>query len=364
MISGIQASFTKRFADGPTIRADHLTAGGESSGVTVLFGPSGSGKTTILRCLAGLDSPDEGRIEFNGEVWFDAARRQSLPPRRRRVGFVPQDYALFPHLTVEHNVGYGSSKLGRSERQRRVTTALRSLGLEGLERRMPGELSGGQQQRVALARAVVWSPQLLLLDEPLSALDAPTRQRLRGELHEWLGHLGIPTLLVTHDRTEALALGERIIVLNEGRVEQAGPISEVFNRPANLSVAQIAGVETVVEGRIVDRAEGMATVVVGNVKLQALIDDLPAQVEAVYVCIRAEDVVLAQDSGFPSSARNRIAGKVESLHLGIPLTRVELNCGFRLKALITPRALEDLHLQPGTPITAWVKAPHVHLIAR
>src|SRR5512135_2002447 len=125
MTSGIQATFKKRFTGGPVIHADNFVIAGDGSGVTVLFGPSGSGKTTILRCLAGLDSPDEGRIEFNGEVWFDAARRQSLPPRRRRVGFVPQDYALFPHLTVEHNVGYGSSKLGRSERQRRVTAALR-----------------------------------------------------------------------------------------------------------------------------------------------------------------------------------------------------------------------------------------------
>ncbi len=364
MTSGMQASFKRCFTGGPVIHAENLTTGGDGSSVTVLFGPSGSGKTTVLRCLAGLDSPDEGRIEFNGQIWFDAARRLALPPRRRRVGFVPQDYALFPHLTIEHNVAYGSSHLSRNERHRRVSEVLHSLGLNGLERRLPGELSGGQQQRVALARAVVWSPQLLLLDEPLSALDAPTRQRLRGELHEWLRTLKIPTLLVTHDRTEALALGNRIIVLNEGRVEQVGPISEVFNRPFNLSVAQIAGVETVVEGRIVARTQGLGTVMVGNVKLQALVDELGDAVEWVYVCIRAEDVVLAQDSTLASSARNRIPGTVESLHHGIPLTRVELNCGFPLKALITPRALEELHLQPGSVITAWVKAPHVHLIPR
>jgi molybdate transport system ATP-binding protein len=363
MTPGIQASFTRRFTGGPVIRAKNLSTGGESPGVSVLFGPSGSGKTTILRCLAGLDSPDEGRIEFNGEVWFDAEGRRSLPPRCRRVGFVPQEYALFPHLTVEHNIAYGLGKASRDERHDRVSATVRWLGLEGLERRMPQELSGGQQQRVALARAVVWSPQLLLLDEPLSALDAPTRQRLRGELRRWLDHLAIPTLLVTHERTEALTLGSRIIVLNEGRVEQAGPVREVFNRPVNLSVARIVGVETVVPGRIVERSEGIATVIVGEVKLFAMVEDLPLDTETVHVCIRAEDVVLARDSGLASSARNRIPATVESLHFEVPLARVELHCGFPLKALITRRALEELNLQAGTRITVWVKAPHVHLIA-
>ena len=210
---------------------------------------------------------------------------------------------------------------------------------------------------------MVWSPKLLLLDEPLSALDAPTRQRLRAELRHWLGQLGIPTLLVTHDRTEALTLGSQIVVLNHGRIEQSGPVNEVFNRPANLSVAQIVGMETVVPGRILEIAEGMATVAVGDVKLLALADDLPPETATVQVCIRAEDVVLTKDAGIASSVRNRIAATVESVHIEVPLARVELHCGFPLKALITRKALEELNLQPGTRITAWVKAPHVHLIA-
>ncbi len=363
MSAGIQASFTRRFAGGEVICAENLCAGAQSGEVTVLFGPSGSGKTTILRCLAGLDSPDEGRIEFNGELWFDSASHYCLVSRHRRVGFVPQDYGLFPHLTVEENIGYGLRKLGRNERRNRVNRMLTWLGLEGLEGRLPGGLSGGQQQRVVLARAVVWAPQLLLLDEPLAALDVPTRRRLRGELRRWLGQLGIPTLLVTHDQAEALSLGSRIVVLGDGRIEQTGPVGEVFNRPATLSVAQVAGIETVVAGKIRERSEGMATVAVGDATLLALLGDVPPGAEAVYVCIRAEDVVLTRDTGGASSARNRIPATVASVHLEAPLTRVELNCGFPLKALITRQALEELKLQPGTRVTAWIKAPHVHLIA-
>ncbi|MCC7375555.1 MAG: ABC transporter ATP-binding protein [Verrucomicrobiales bacterium] len=223
MNGGLSAHFVRHFPGGPTIHVERLEVPNRA-GVTVLFGPSGSGKTTTLRCLAGLVRPDEGRITFDAETWFDAGTRHCLEPRHRNVGFVPQDYALFPHLTVEHNIDYGLHHLPRLERRERVAEAIAWLDLGGLERRLPRELSGGQQQRVALARAVVRRPRLLLLDEPLSALDAPTRQRIRGELRDLLHRFETPTLLVTHDREEAHVLGDDLVVFDAGRVVSRGSI--------------------------------------------------------------------------------------------------------------------------------------------
>lgn len=361
MTSGLTASFTRGFPDGPEICVESLRVALDS-GVTVLFGASGSGKTTILRCLAGLDAPSTGGIELGGEVWCDCALGKFVRPEHRRVGFMPQDYLLFPHLTVAENIAYGLPKLSTAERRAAVEKTIRWLGLDGLAARLPHELSGGQQQRVALARAVACSPQLLLLDEPLSALDAPSRHRLRSELRHWLGELSLPTLLVTHDRTEALALGNQIVVLDQGRIQQAGPVTEVFNRPANLTVARILGMETVVAGRVAARTEGMVTVSIGSVKLLSLAEDLPSDAVAVHACIRAEDVLLTRDAAATGSARNRIPGRVVSAHHDSPLTRVQLDCGFPLKALITRQALEELNLRTNDPIVAWVKAKHVHLI--
>lgn len=239
--TGLHAEFVRRFPGGARIQVDALELHPDG-GVTVLFGASGAGKSTVLRCLAGLERPDAGRIRFGTEDWFDAATRFFLPARRRQVGYVPQDYALFPHLNVAANVGYGLAATPLAERRVRVEEALGWLDLAGLERRLPRELSGGQQQRVALARAVVTRPRLLLLDEPLSALDGPTRGRLRGELGEELRRFRIPTLLVTHDRAEAMALGDRLVVLVEGRIAQSGRVREVMDSPANPAVAELLGV--------------------------------------------------------------------------------------------------------------------------
>ncbi|HWH72226.1 MAG TPA: ABC transporter ATP-binding protein, partial [Candidatus Sulfotelmatobacter sp.] len=289
MSNGITARFVKRFPTGPEIRVTQLQVSA-AGGITVLFGASGAGKTTLLRCLAGLEKPDAGIIRFGSETWFDAESRRWVPACARRVGFVPQEYALFPHLTVERNIAYGLSGLPKAEQHQRLETTLRWLGLAGLEKRLPAELSGGQQQRVALARAVVPRPRLLLLDEPLSALDAPTRLRLRTELRGLLAELGIPTILVTHDRTEALALGDELVVMDSGQVVQQGPVQEVFSRPANLTVAGIVAVETILEGQVTSAQAGLVTVAIGPTRLTALAGDLPPNTQRVYVCIRAEDV--------------------------------------------------------------------------
>jgi molybdate transport system ATP-binding protein len=351
----------KRFAAGPVIRVHHLRTSSAAS-ITVLFGPSGSGKTTVLRCLAGLERPDEGSIWFGGEVWFDAAGRTCLPSRARNLGFVPQDYALFPHLSVERNVAYGLDQLPAGERQQRVAEAMDWLGLAGLEKRAPRELSGGQQQRVALARAVVRRPRLLLLDEPLAALDAPTRQRLRGELRQLLAQLGIPTLLVTHDRTEAVALGDDLVVMDHGEIVQQGTVPEVFSRPATPAVAGALAVETIEVGTIVGRENGLLSVAVGTARLIALDPALPADATRVLVCIRAEDVVLTGAADPMGSPRNHLAATIRRLIPEGPVVRVTLDCGFPLVALVTKPGCEALALREGGPVAALIKAPNVHLI--
>ena len=361
MNSLLRADFSKQFSGGPVIRADALEIAG--AGVTVLFGPSGSGKTTILRCLAGLETPDTGEISFGDEPWF-AGGKTVTPPKNRRVGFVPQDYALFPHLTVAANIAYGLHGRSAAEKNSRGAEMLNWLGLDGLAARRPGQLSGGQQQRVALARAVAREPKLLLLDEPLAALDTPTRQRLRGELRHLLRQLAIPTVVVTHDRLEALALGDDLVVLDAGRIVQRGPVQEVFSRPANLTVAGIVAVETVQPGRVLEVQNGLAAVLVGSARLTAVAGDLPAGVTEVFACIRAEDVILSHDPELHSSPRNRLSAVVRAVVSEGPLTRIELDCGFPLTAVLTKQACAELELQENVTVRALVKAPQIHLVPR
>ena len=319
--------------------------------VTVLFGPSGSGKTTLLRLLAGLEHPDDGAIAVGDATWCDMARHVCLPPQQRRAGFLFQDYALFPHLTVARNVGYAASP----EAARKL---LDTFGLAEFADRMPRVLSGGQQQRVALARALAARPALLLLDEPLSALDAPTRLRVRHDLRRLLIEGGVPAIVVTHDRTEAIALGDWLAVMIEGRIRQAGPVQEVFRHPADARVAESVGVENVLPASIVGRESGLLTLQVGAARL-ACIDS--GETGDVFACIRAEEVALTRDVTQTSSARNRIAGHVRSVILEGPLARVELDCGFPLVALVTAQSTAELQLKPGDSVNAIVKATAVHL---
>lgn len=241
MDDSLIAHFVRRFPGGASIRgALERPARGRS--VTVLFGPSGCGKTTVLRCLAGLDRPAEGTIRFGAETWFSAADGICRTPQQRAIGFVFQDYALFPHLTVAGNVGYGLRGLPRGERARRVDELLARFGLGDLASRRPDAISGGQLQRVALARALARRPRLLLLDEPLSALDTALREEMRAELQDLLAGLDIPCVLVTHDRAEARSLADWLVVMDGGQVQQCGPTAAVFAQPANRSVARSLGV--------------------------------------------------------------------------------------------------------------------------
>ena len=354
MANQLNCACRKRLRSGFTLDAALDLPLGQAP-VTVLFGPSGSGKTTLLRLLAGLERPDEGSIQFREQIWFDSQGGLFLPSQQRRAGYLFQDYALFPHLTVRQNVEFGASHPDKA------STWLIRLGLVPLSLRRPREISGGEQQRVALARALAAEPALLLLDEPLSALDSATRVRLRHELRRELVEGGVPSIVVTHDRNEAMALGDWVAVLIGGRIRQAGPIGEVFAKPADIEVAQNLGVENVLPGEIVSRKSGLASVRVREAQLQC-VDS--GEVGPVVVCIRAEDITLAPASMDASSARNRLPGRIQSVVREGPLARVEVDCGFPLVAVVTAQSAEDLNLRPGQPVHAFIKATSVHLLPR
>jgi len=317
----------------------------ESASVTVLFGPSGSGKTTLLRAIAGLQRMDRAAIYFRGREWT------SLPPQQRRAGFLFQDYALFPHLTVAENVAYAATP-------DRAHGALETFGIAALASQRPRTLSGGQQQRVALARAIAAGSDLLLLDEPLSALDAPARARLRQELRAILLAAGVPAIVVTHDRTEAIALGDWMTVMVNGRIHQAGPVQEVFRHPADPDVAASLGVENVLAAKVESNEGGLLTVRTGGALLQCLDG---GETGAVFACIRAEDIAISREASH-STVRNSISGKVRAVLPEGPLARVELDCGFTLVALVTAQSALDLNLQPGDQVSAIVKTTSVHLV--
>ena len=321
--------------------------------VTVLFGPSGAGKSSLLRLLAGLERPDAGRIVFRDRTWCDTARGVWLEPQQRRAGFVFQQYALFPHLTVERNVAFAAKGQATARMMER-------FGLTGLAERMPRAISGGEQQRVALARALAAEPDLLLLDEPLSALDAAARTRTRRELRGLLAGAGVPSIVVTHDRTEAIALADWMAVMVEGRILQTGPVREVFARPATAQVAEAVGVENILPAEIVSRAAGLLRLRVGSAAFECLDG---GESGPVLASIRAEDVALTRDVASASTQRNRLAGVVRAISIEGPLARVEMDCGFPMVALVTAQSATDLNLLPGESLAAVVKTTSVHLIA-
>ena len=380
----------QRFASGVTVApvVDTELAPGS---ILVLFGPSGAGKTTILRQIAGLERPDAGTIAFGGEIWCDVEGQRWCPPQARRVGVVFQEPTLFPHLTVGANVRYGiRSQSGRDQVAVRSQSGhdqvvLRShsgrdrvasgsmaeiatlLGIADLENRLPRQLSAGQAQRVALARALTPRPRLLLMDEPFAALDAPTRGRLRRDVRGLLVRTGTPAILVTHDRAEALALGDRVVVVIGGRVRQIGETSDVFSRPADVDVAASLGVEAVLPARITSTSDGLLTVAIGGVEI-AVADrgdrDGALETADVYACIRAEDVTLELRSSAHASTRNHLAARVTAVASEGPIERVSLDCGFPLDALITRRSRDELNLVAGSAVTAAIKATSIHLVAR
>ena len=289
-------------------------------GVAVLFGPSGAGKTLTLQCLAGLIRPDAGRIVVDDRVLFDSASDVDLPPQQRRVGYVFQGYALFPHLTVGQNVAFGLRDRPRAERLARAAEVMERLGLGGLTHRRTGELSGGQRQRVALGRALAIDPALLLLDEPLSALDAPLRRSLRDELRTILSGWGTAAVLVTHDFTEAYQLADRIVIYENGRVIQSAPRAELLWQPASEAVARIMGLRNVLHGTVVKAMPDRIQISWRGLMLEAVNSPtrsyMPPPESPIAFFIRPEYVrLIRKDRGAPDAAhhmnlmRGRIVGE-------------------------------------------------------
>jgi molybdate transport system ATP-binding protein len=290
-----------------------------SEAVVALVGPSGSGKTLTLHCLAGLVRPDAGRVALNDLVLFDARAGVDRPPRTRRLGYVFQGYALFPHLTVEDNIAFGLKGWSASRRRERTRMVIERLGLGGLERRHPRELSGGQQQRVALGRALATDPDLLLLDEPLSALDAPLRRQLRDDLARTIREWGKATVVVTHDLGEAYQLADRVIVYEHGRVLQSAPKSELLWQPASESVARIMGMRNILHGTVLKATPDRIQLRWRGQTLEAVNSPsrayLPAPGNPIAFFIRPEYVrLIRKDRGAPDPAHhmNLMSGTVVS----------------------------------------------------
>ncbi|HLM37880.1 MAG TPA: ABC transporter ATP-binding protein [Gaiellaceae bacterium] len=305
-----------------------------------LVGPSGAGKTTLLRTIAGLVRPSRGRIAAGGDTWFDSGAGIDLPPEERSVGLVFQDYALFPHLTVEENVRFGARGA--------VDDALERLGIDALAGTRPGELSGGERQRVALARALGREPKVLLLDEPLAALDAPMRTGVRSYLRGLLGELGLPTLLVTHDYADAVALAGRVGVLVGGRLVQLGTPTELLTAPATPFVADLVGGNLLV-GRAERREDGLTQIELEDGTRVLSTDEASGEVALL---VYPWEITLARAAGDDSS-RNHVRGTVEEL---VPLgNRVRVRVG-PLTAEVTAASAERLGLRIGEPVVASFKA--------
>jgi molybdate transport system ATP-binding protein len=335
-------------------------------GITILFGPSGAGKTKLLDCIAGLTNPDQGRIVIGARVLFDSEERINLSATERNVGYVFQDLALFPHLTVEGNVAYGLGRFKAEERKRRVTGALESLGIPHLQKRHPAELSGGERQRVALARALVTQPSVLLLDEPLAALDLPVRMRIADDLRRSIQALPIPVLYVTHSRDEVFMLGERMLMLERGKIIAEGTPHQVMSAPRSETVAQLAGFENTFDARVTSIHEERGTMMcmVGGGKVEFETPLVNAEIGSkLRIGISAGDILLATSSPVGLSARNILTGRLLSLSQRDMIVVARVDCGVEMSVHLTLGARDSLELRPGRQVWLIVKTHSCHLLA-
>ncbi|MEM2924869.1 MAG: ABC transporter ATP-binding protein [Methanocellales archaeon] len=325
--------------------------------IFAILGPTGAGKTMLLEAIAGILQIKKGRI------LLDEKELTKLPPEKRGIGMVFQDCALFPHLSVRENIAFGLEyrKLEKSEVEGRVQEIAQLLNISHLLGRMPSSLSGGEKQRVALARALVIQPEILLLDEPLSALDARTREELKMEIKGIVKKLNIPTLYVTHDQQEAFAIADRIAIMNQGKILQIGKREEIFYSPSSEFVARFLGIKNVFEGVVISNSNGLARIKVKDKEVEAICNY--GENERVKICIRPENVVIALDFGL-SSTRNKFEGKITNIELLGATARVvvDIDSNFELEALLTRRSVYDLGLAKGKIVNVSFKATNVHVI--
>jgi molybdate transport system ATP-binding protein len=346
------------------------------AGITILFGPSGAGKTTLLDCIAGLTAPNSGRISVGNSVLFDSTAGMNLPTRERRIGYVFQEVALFPHLTVAENVAYGLAGTSSQERIGRVQEVSGTLGVASLSERKPAQLSGGERQRVALARALVTQPRLLLLDEPLVALDLPVRMRIADDLRRSIQNLPIPVLYVTHSRDEVFMLGEKLLVLEHGKVIAQGTPHEVLSAPRAETVAQLAGFENIFDAEVSSIHEDRGTMTCRVLSGEAGVNGRAGQLEIETPSVRAEigtrlrvgisagDVLLATSAPVGLSARNVLPGKLLSLSQRDAVVIARVDCGVELSVHLTLGARDSLALATGKQVWVIVKTHSCHLLSR
>jgi molybdate transport system ATP-binding protein len=341
-----------------------------SPGITMLFGASGSGKTTLLRCLAGLSRPDAGSISIGSQVLFSSAPPLDVPVRSRNIGYVFQQLALFPHMTVADNIGYGLAGRDDKARRERVRAIAESFRIWHVLSSSPRRISGGERQRTALARSLVLEPSLLLLDEPLSALDHATQSRIIEDLRTWNDAHRIPILYVTHAHREVFALGERVLAMDKGRIIADGTPAEVIDAPAHEPLAQIAGFENVFDGSVVARRADAGTMryqidapgAPGNAVLEVpLVNTRPGS--PVRMAIRAGDILLANQEPRGLSARNILDGSLTSLRREGPTVVAEVQAGARFVVHLTPSAVEGLGLAPGMRVWLIIKTHSCRIVA-
>ncbi|HOO54529.1 MAG TPA: ATP-binding cassette domain-containing protein [Methanothrix sp.] len=337
----------------------------------VIIGPTGSGKTILMEAVAGISPPDAGRIYLDGWDITEEA------PRSRRISMVYQDYMLFPHLSVKENIAFGlrSQKASPAEIEKKVAEASKLLGISHLHRRRPETLSGGEKQRVAMARAIVMEPKVLLLDEPLSALDGATRERLRRELKRIHQVYGTTIIHVTHNFEEVFALADRVAVMNGGEIVQVGTPEEVFRRPNCEMIANFVGVENVFKGLASERG-GLIEIEVDGLKIVSAMCDLDGNGDEggagrkdkredrngreVFASVRAEDILISKAS-LRSSARNSFQGRVEEIANGGMMVKVWVDAGIPFMAMLTRRGCQEMDLAEGDHVYLTFKATAVHV---
>lgn len=359
--NGLSVQIRKRICGGSRDFALDVTFA-VASGITIIFGPSGAGKTTLLDCISGLTLPDSGRICAGNRILFDHSDGTNLPVQSRKVGYVFQDLALFPHLSVKRNIEYG---LDRGERRKKTDVILESFRIRQLADRKPKDISGGERQRVALARALVTDPCILLLDEPLAALDAATKSKIIEDLRAWNSAHSIPILIVTHNREEVFALGERVLVVEDGRLTADGTPHGVMAAPRRESLAQLIGFENILNATVVAAHEerGTMTCRIENSAVELETPLVRAEIGSpVLVGIRAGDILLAAIQPAGLSARNIVRGRVLSVEQRDVIVTVRVDCGVEMEVHLTLAARDSLQLRPGRDVWLIVKTHSCHLM--
>jgi molybdate transport system ATP-binding protein len=343
-------------------------------GITIVFGESGSGKSTLLRTVAGLIEPDAGHVAIGGRRLYNSATAEHVPAGQRQIGYVFQHLALFPHMTVEANIQYGLAHLPAGERRARTQAVAESFRIAHVLSRLPASVSGGERQRAALARSLVTDPVVLLLDEPLTALDHATASRIIDDLRAWNAAHGIPILYVTHAHREAFALGERLVVLEAGRIVATGTPHDILESPASEPLARLSGFENLFSGVIVERRPEAGTMQCRLVQPGPESDSSAgAEIEAplakgeagdrVRLAIRAGDILLAVEEPRGLSARNILRGQLTSLTREGPTVHAVVDAGARFQVHLTPGARDALRLAAGDPVWLIIKTHSFRIVS-